>query len=93
MFPHLVEDARRAAELRDAPSAATVAPPKLDHSESAKIRAAAGRAPKIYPGPVGLILERELLAWHDFGYRIGIGSKALMAELVQHLLTAPEHRP
>lgn len=72
--------------------AASNAPSKLDHTDTARIRTAAGRAPKLYPGPVGLILERELLAWHEFGYRIGVGSKALMAELVNHLMTAPEQR-
>src|SRR4051794_23479254 len=40
--------------------------------------------PRRYPGPAGTVLARELLAWADFGYRLG-ADRPLMA-LVDDLL-------
>jgi len=45
---------------------------------------AAFRARRRYPGPAGTVLARELLAWADFGYRLG-ADRPLMA-LVDDLL-------
>ncbi len=46
---------------------------RLNHGERARLRTAAGRARQVYPGPVGQLLARELLAWDDFGFRFGDG--------------------
>ena len=44
-------------------------------------------AARLYPGPVGELLSRELLTWEEFGYRLG-GSQLVM-RLVDHVLKAP----
>jgi hypothetical protein len=43
----------------------------MDHQERMRLRAAAFRAIRAYPGPVGELLSRELLSWEEFGYRLG----------------------
>lgn len=63
----------------------------MDHHERMRLRAAAFRATRLYPGPVGELLSHELLAWEEFGYRLG-GSQ-LMMRLVDHVLTAPLAEP
>lgn len=63
---------------------AEVPPEKLDHTDRAKVRAAAFRAPKIYPGPVGEVLGEYLLDYESFGYRLGSGG-TLVGRLVAHL--------
>jgi hypothetical protein len=59
----------------------------MDHHEKARLRAAAFRATRLYPGPVGELLSCELMAWETFGYRLG--GAQLMMRLVDHVLTAP----
>jgi hypothetical protein len=59
----------------------------VNHREKMRLRAAAFRATRLYPGPVGELLFRELLSWDEFGYRLG-GSQLIM-RLVDHLLQAP----
>ncbi|MEU7814092.1 hypothetical protein [Pseudonocardia sp. NPDC049154] len=59
---------------------------KLDPHEKMRIRAAAFRATKLYPGPVGELLAKELLDWEGFGYRFG--GHTLTARLVDHVLGA-----
>jgi hypothetical protein len=58
----------------------------LDHHERMRLRAAAFRATRLYPGPVGEVLAEEVLTWEQFGYRLGGGR--LVMRLVDHLLTA-----
>lgn len=60
---------------------------QMDYHEKLKIRSAAFRATRIYPGAVGQILSKELLAWEDFGYRLG--SQRLINRLVHELMTTP----
>lgn len=60
------------------------APAPMEHHEKMRMRAAAFRATRIYPGPVGELISRELLTWEDFGYRLG--SNRLVMELVDHVL-------
>ncbi|RTL67743.1 MAG: hypothetical protein EKK42_13025 [Pseudonocardiaceae bacterium] len=43
----------------------------LNPTESARLRHAALRALSTHPGPVGELIHRELMAWQDFGHRIG----------------------
>lgn len=59
----------------------------LDQESRARLRSAAHRVTRIYPGPVGELLERELRTWEEFGFRFG--SAGLLAALVDHVLTAP----
>lgn len=56
----------------------------MDHHEKMHIRAAAFHAKKVYPGPVGDLISRELLSWEDFGYRFGPASGVMV--LVEHVL-------
>ena len=59
----------------------------MDASEKMRIRAAAFRVTRLYPGPVGELLSRELLTWEEFGYRLG--GSGLILRLVDHVLKAP----
>lgn len=59
----------------------------MDHHEKMRLRAAAFRATRLYPGPVGEMISRELLSWEEFGYRLG-GAQLVM-RLVDHVLKTP----
>jgi len=61
-------------------------PTPMDHQEKMRIRAAAYRATRLYPGAVGELISRELLTWEEFGYRLG--SSQLIMRLVNEVLTA-----
>lgn len=60
---------------------------RMDHHEKMRLRAAAFRATRLYPGPVGELLQRELLTWEEFGYRLG-GTNLVM-RLVDVILKTP----
>ena len=62
-------------------------PAPMDHHEKMRLRAAAFRATRLYPGPVGELVSRELLTWEEFGYRLG--GDQLVMRLVDHVLTTP----
>jgi hypothetical protein len=62
-------------------------PAPMDHHEKMRLRAAAFRATRLYPGPVGELVSRELLTWEEFGYRLG--SQQLVMRIVDHVLTTP----
>lgn len=59
----------------------------LDKEEKARLRAAAFRAARLYPGPAGEILSREILTWEEFGWRLG--GERLIMRLVDHVLRTP----
>jgi hypothetical protein len=61
--------------------------PRLDPHEKMRIRSAAFRATRLYPGPVGELISKELLDWEEFGYRFD--TKGAAARLVDHVLKAP----
>lgn len=67
--------------------APTAPPPRLDHHEKMKVRAAAFRATRIYPGAVGELLARELLSLEEFGFRFD--KHGLTARLVDEIMKAP----
>lgn len=86
-------DASAASEARD-----TVAPWQVPHDardpatpmelhEKSRLRAAAFRAKRRYPGPVGEVLSREILDWHEFGFRVSNGG--LIMQLVEHIMKEP----
>jgi hypothetical protein len=60
---------------------------RLDINEINRCRSAAFRATRVYPGPVGELISRELLAYEDFGYRFG--SRTIMMNLVDHVMNLP----
>jgi hypothetical protein len=60
---------------------------RMDNHQRRQLRLAAFRATRVYPGPVGELLSRELLDWEEFGYRFGGG--ALVTRLIDNLLSAP----
>lgn len=62
-------------------------PVPMDFHEKMRLRAATFRVTRLYPGPVGELLSRELLTWEEFGYRLGDGR--LVMRLVDHVLTTP----
>lgn len=62
----------------------TTPPDRLDHGEKSRIRLAAYQAGQRYPGCVGELLSRELLAAEAFGYRLG--GQHIIDRLVDHLL-------
>lgn len=66
-------------------------PSPLTYAEKQRLRAAAFRATRVYPGPVGTVLAEELWAWEEFGYRLGRAS--LINALADHLLAAPLPAP
>ena len=59
-------------------------PSPMDHHEKSRLRTAAFHASRVYPGPVGELISRELLSWEDFGYRLG--SKRMIMNLVDQVL-------
>jgi hypothetical protein len=61
-------------------------PDPIERSERMRIRGAAYRATKVYPGPVGELLCRELMTWEEFGYRLGTGGGALIYRLVEDIM-------
>lgn len=65
----------------------TCAPEPMDHSEKMRLRAAAFRVTRIYPGVIGELCSRELLTWEEFGYRLG--GWGLISQLVDHVLKTP----
>lgn len=69
-------------------SVAQVPPARLDPHEKTRLRAAAYRATTAYPGPVGRLIQKEIYAWVDFGYRFG-GTHEIF-ELAEHVLTVSE---
>ena len=62
-------------------------PAPMDHHEKMRLRAAAFRVTRLYPGPAGEVLSRELLTWEEFGYRLG--GSSLVMRLVDQVLKAP----
>lgn len=64
-------------------------PVPMGHHEKMRLHAAAFRVTRLYPGPVGELASRELLAWEEFGYRLG--GEGTVMKLVEHVLTTPLH--
>lgn len=63
----------------------------LAFHESSHYRAAAHHARRVYPGPVGELISRELTAFAEFGYRFT--NDSLISRLAAEILaaTAAEH--
>ncbi|MBC3194486.1 hypothetical protein H7X46_25895 [Pseudonocardia sp. C8] len=59
--------------------------------ERTGVRAAAAHARRIYPGPLGELVFRELRAYADFGYRIA--DDGLIPRLTTAVLATRSDRP
>ena len=59
----------------------------LEFHEGARLRAAALHARRIYPGPLGELVSRELIAYADFGYRLS--NDGLIPRLATAVLATP----
>lgn len=73
------------------PLAGTVVPAqnpgdRMTTPERTRIRQAAIRAPRVFPGAVGELVAGELFMWELFGYRLGGGG--LVMRLVEQIETA-----
>ena len=86
-FPRVATQRRERAESFCTAEVSGVSPEPMDHQEKMRLRAAAFRVTRLYPGPVGELLSRELLTWEEFGYRLG--GNQLVMRLVDHVLKAP----
>lgn len=60
--------------------------PQTKPVDRAQLRAAAGRARLLYPGPVGEMVAMELNSWEQIGFRYG--NHSLISRLVEFLSTA-----
>jgi hypothetical protein len=60
----------------------------MGHDERKRLRAAAFRVTRVYPGPVGELLARELISWEEFGYRLG--GAGLIMGIVDTVMKAQE---
>ena len=60
--------------------------PVMTYDERQRFRAAAFRATRLYPGPIGEMLSRELISWEEFGFRFGSG--ALLRGVVEEIMNA-----
>jgi hypothetical protein len=66
-------------------------PAAMDHDELTRLREAAVWAKRVYPGPVGELLSRELKAWEAFGYRLG--SRGMIMGIVDAVMKARDQQP
>lgn len=66
-------------------------PVRMDHHERMRLRAAAYRATRVYPGPVGELISREILIWEEFGYRFG--NTSFILRLVDFVMKVEMERP
>lgn len=75
------------------PAAGSVAhsAPVLGTEERHRLDAAAGRALRVYPGPVGELIHREIRAFLDFGFRFEGGG--LAGRLAEQMLASDATTP
>jgi hypothetical protein len=59
----------------------------MDHHEKMRLRAAAFRVTKLFPGAIGDMICRELMTWEEFGYRLG--GEQLVMKVVDDVLKLP----
>lgn len=56
----------------------------MTHEDKMRLRAAAFRSTRLYPGLVGEVLSKEILTWEEFGYRLS--NSGLIMRLVEQIL-------
>ena len=62
-------------------------PPSLAFHETSRLRTAAYLATRLHPGPIGELIQREILDWSEFGFRFD--RHGLVGRLVNELMSAP----
>lgn len=70
-----------------APPSPTVADKRawvMEPHEKLRIRSAAFRATRLYPGPVGALISRELLSFEEMGLRLA--RDGVVMGVVEHVL-------
>lgn len=84
-------DTPRPAYVEVTPVPASAKPEPMVSPERQRLRRAAMHAKRVYPGPVGEVVSRELLTWEEFGFRLG--SESLVLRLVDDILekAPPDH--
>lgn len=66
---------------------------RMPPHEVTRVREAAHAAKRLYPGAVGELIQREVLAWATHGaYRADLPGTALMPRVVHELMTTPTGR-
>lgn len=65
----------------------TCAPELMEQHDRARFRLAAIRALRVYPGPVGRLIQAEMNAAADWGYRLL--QTSLPMEIADQVMTAP----
>jgi hypothetical protein len=65
--------------------------PGLEFHEKSRLNAAAHHARRVYPGPVGELVDRELRAYAEFGHRLAGDGLAprLAAQILAFQVAAP----
>jgi hypothetical protein len=63
----------------------------MDADERMRVRMAALRATRVFPGPVGELVSKDLLDWEQFGFRFG--GYGLVARLVAAVMNAEMPAP
>jgi hypothetical protein len=76
-------EAGKKGKLMNAPEQ----PTRMDAEEMSRLRQAAFRVTRLYPGPIGEIVSGEIHVWIDFGYRLG--GTQLILRAVDHILKTP----
>jgi hypothetical protein len=61
---------------------------QMTYEEKQDLRAAAFKAQRVYPGPVGALIYREIQDWVEFGYRFGNAS--LIRQLRDAVMEHPD---
>jgi len=64
---------------------------RLQRHECSRFRAAAAHARRVYPGPLGELVARELSAYAEFGFRFTVD--ALIPQLATQVLATPALAP
>jgi hypothetical protein len=62
-------------------------PEPMDHHDKMSLRKAAWRATQVYPGPVGELLQLELITWEEFGWRLD--NRGLVLRVVKDIMNRP----
>lgn len=65
----------------------SAAPARMTADVKGLLRAAAYRGQRLYPGPIGELIVRELLAVEEFGWVLG--ADALATRLARHIMGLP----
>jgi hypothetical protein len=66
-------------------------PPRLTPEQRKRLREASFRATRVYPGPVGEWLSKELFSWEEFGWRLS--PYGFVNRIVEDIMSRPDPEP